>query len=215
MYKKPLSNDIIGGLSYPRLNVQEYCMSFEDQTTLLIECLDGKIEIAIKTDTDNPKTIGEYQNLASDWNEKFQKSPGADIPAINFIETGKPSTDVEEALNMGIKENLVVGFFLITMNFSFNKMEEGPLKYVLLISTEAAALILEERKKISATRKENKQLDNANKNQTEAAKVRVEITKEGHENIVLLLDINSEEDQNKLMKTIYSLNKNHDKEPPQ
>jgi hypothetical protein len=186
-------------------------MSFEDQTILLIECFDGKIEIAIKTDS--PKTIDEYRNLVSDWSEGFKKSSGADNPHVDFIKTGKPSTAMEGSLNMGVKENLVVGFLLVTMNFSFSKMEESVLKDVLLTSTNIAALILGERKKTLASQKENKQLDDGEQN--EVATIQVEITKEGHENIVLQLDMNNEEDINKLMKTIYLLNKNHDKEPPQ
>jgi hypothetical protein len=182
-------------------------MSLEDQTTLLIECFEGKIEIAIKTDS--PKT----RDLVSDWSDDFNKSSGADNLHVDFIETGKPSTAMEGCVDMGVRENLVVGFFLITMKFSFSKMEESFLKDVLLISTDIAALILGERKKALASQKENKRLDDGKQN--EVVKTQVEIIKERHENIVLQLDMNNEEDINKLMNTIYLLNENHGKEPSQ
>jgi hypothetical protein len=182
-------------------------MSFEDQTALRIEYFDGKIEIAIQTDSF--KTIDEPQNLASDWNENFKKSPDINNPYIDFIKTGEIPTDPEGSSHMGVEKTLIVGFFLITMNFSLGKMEDGLLKDALLTSANIAALILEESKKTAASQKENKQLDNGGGDKS--AKTRVEITREGHKNIVLQLDMNSEEDINELINTIYLIKQKNDK----
>lgn len=185
-------------------------MSLEDQAVLLIECLNGKIEIAIQTDPF--ETIDEPQNLTSDWNENFKKLLGTENTYIVFIKTGEIPTDPMGSSHMSVKKNLVVGFFLVTINLSISKMEDSHLRDVLLTSANIAALILEEKKKTVASQKEDKQLDDGKLDK--AAKIQVTITKEGDKNVVLQLDINSEEDINKLNKlieTIYLVEQKNDK----
>jgi hypothetical protein len=183
---------------------------YKSVRTIVIECFDGKIEITIQTDPF--ETIDEPRNLTSNWNEDFKELPGTDNPYIKFIKTGEIPTNPVEPSHMGVEKTLIVGFFLITMNFSFGKMEDGLLKDMLLTSADIAALILGERKKTAASQG-GKQMDDGE--EKKATKRPIKIIKEGHKNIVLHLDMNSEEDINELINTIYLNKQKNDKKPPQ
>lgn len=179
-------------------------MVLNDGATLLVECLDNRIEIAIRADGFNESTINiseinnRFNQLTSSLAKAHKNFPGAAEYStenrIEFSDEGKVTLSARD---------LIVGCFLITISTSvISKMDEGFLKDVLLISSGIAPIVLSEVEKLA--REEEKKRLNVCK--------RIEITRENHENVIINLDGNNKEEINECIKIIRVLNEGHDKE---